>query len=319
MACARLKSSILIAMISFAASAAHAADYAPPPQCYDAGLIASGRAPYGAVPCYVPPPPVVEEFSSWYLRGDIGFSNQSVGSIFNSNYSGYTSVANVDRSFDSAPFFGVGVGYNYNDWLRFDITAEYRGRANFHGFDVGYVGAASSPDRYTGSKSEWTFLFNAYADLGTWSGFTPFVGAGVGTSRNTISSFGDTSVHTIGGTQSDAYANAMSKWSFAWALYAGVGYKVTKNVTIELAYRYLDLGSASSGDLIGYDGTNNIYNPTEFRHLTSQDLKLGLRFNFDAFETRSPTYYAPAPVYQAPPPVYQPAPVYVQPPLRSKG
>jgi opacity protein-like surface antigen len=124
---ARLTIPILLAT-SLAAGAAHAADYSPP-QCYDAAFIASGRAPYGAVPCYVPPP-VVEEFSSWYLRGDIGFSNQSVGSIWNRNYANYDSDVNIDRSFDAAPLFGIGIGYNFNDWLRFDLTGEYRGKAN---------------------------------------------------------------------------------------------------------------------------------------------------------------------------------------------
>lgn len=310
MASTRLKVSILIAMLSFAASAARAADYAPPPQCYDAALIASGRAPYGAVPCYVPPPPV-EEFSSWYLRGDIGFSNQSVRSIFNRNYANYNSVVNVDRGFDAAPLFGIGIGYNFNEWLRFDVTGEYRGRANFHGLDIGY-NPTPHDDVYTGSKSELTFLANAYVDLGTWYNFTPFVGAGVGMSRNTISSFRDTSESF----SSTAYADSASKWSFAWALYAGVGYKVTKNLTLELAYRYIDLGNAESGNITNYVGV--VGGPYEFHHLTSHDLKLGLRFNFDAFEQRPTTYYAPPPVYQAPP-VYQPAPVYVQPPLRSKG
>lgn len=310
MASLRLKVSILVAMLAFAASAARAADYAPPPQCYDAALIASGRAPYGAVPCYVPPPPV-EEFSGWYLRGDIGFSNQSVRSISNRNYANYSSVVNIDRSFDAAPLFGLGIGYNFNEWLRFDVTGEYRGRANFHGLDIGY-NPGPNDDVYSGSKSELTFLANAYVDLGTWYNFTPFVGAGVGMSRNTISSFVDTSASF----SSTAYASAASKWSFAWALYAGVGYKVTKNLTLELAYRYIDLGNAESGNITNYTGT--VGGPYEFHHLTSHDLKLGLRFNFDAFEQRPTTYYAPPPVYQAPP-VYQPAPVYVQPPLRSKG
>ena len=312
MASKRSGISILCAMfaVTVAAGAAQAADYSQP-QCYDAALIASGRAPYGAVPCYAPPPPVIEEFSSWYLRGDIGFSTQSVRSLSNRNYANYNSVVNVDRSFDSAPLFGIGIGYNYNEWLRLDVTGEYRGKANFHGFDIGY-NPGPNDDVYSGSKSELTFLANAYVDLGTWSNFTPFVGAGVGISRNTISSFYDTSASF----RSAAYADAASKWSFAWALYAGVGYKVTKNVTVELAYRYIDLGNAQSGNITNFAGV--VGGPYEFNHLTSHDLKLGLRFNFDALESRPVTYYAPPPLYQAPP-VYQPAPVYVQPPLRSKG
>lgn len=284
---ARLTISSLAALASLGLTAAHAADYSqplPPPP-----------------PIYVQPVP--EFAGGWYLRGDIGFSNQQVGSIFNDNYNRFDSVQNVDKGFDAAPFFGVGIGYNINDWLRADVTGEYRARANFHGLDIGHVGGGATPDRYTGSKYEWTFLLNSYVDLGTWSNFTPFIGAGVGVSRNTISNFSDVTIHTLAGTTSDSHADDMSKWSFAWALYAGVGYKVTRNMTIELAYRYIDLGNAETGIPTTYDGHTDT--PFEFRHLTSQDIKLGLRFNFDgAFESPPPVrYYAPPPVYAPPPPL----------------
>ena len=247
-------------------------------------------------------PPVVPEFSGWYLRGDIGFSNQSVGSLFNVNYANFDSVANVDKSFDAAPFFGLGVGYTVNNWLRFDVTGEYRGAANFHGFDVGALpGGGFAADRYTASKSEWTFLFNGYVDLGTWWSITPFIGAGVGASRNTISNFGDFSTcldssNCAAAGGSDAFAGTASKWNFAWALHAGIAYQIWRNATIELAYRYIDLGNAQSGDLARFDGTNLFNNPMEFHHLTSQDVKLGVRFNLGGYD------------YQPPPP-----------PLRSKG
>lgn len=38
----------------------------------------------------VPPPP---DFSGWYLRGDIGFTNQMVGSLFNVNYADFPDYA----------------------------------------------------------------------------------------------------------------------------------------------------------------------------------------------------------------------------------
>ncbi|HET7190633.1 MAG TPA: outer membrane beta-barrel protein [Pseudolabrys sp.] len=251
-------------------------------------------------------PPPVPEFSGWYLRGDIGFSNQNVRSLFNANYAGFTSVNNIDKGFDAAPLFGLGVGYTVNNWLRFDVTGEYRGAANFHGLDVGALPACSgvapcfADDRYTASKSEWTFLFNGYVDLGTWWSITPFIGAGVGASRNTISNFGDFSAcidsSNCGLGGSDAFGGTFSKWNFAWALHAGIAYQAWRNVTLELAYRYIDLGNAQSGDLVAFNGTNNFYNPMEFHHLTSQDVKLGVRFNLGGYD------------YQPPPP-----------PLRSKG
>lgn len=297
--------SSLAALLALTAGAARGADYPQP-------------APQ---PIYVQPQ-VIEESSNWYLRGDIGFSNQSVGSLFNSNYANFGSVTNIDKSFDAAPLFGLGIGYIANEWLRFDVTGEYRGAANFHGFDVGAIsGGAFADDRYTARKSEWTFLLNGYVDLGTWYGVTPFVGAGVGVSRNTISNFGDFSVcvdssSCAGNGGSDAYAGAASQWNFAWALHAGLAFQLSRHVTLEFAYRYIDLGNARSGDLIAFDGTNNFNNPMEFRHLTSNDFKLGLRFNLSGLSepVHQVKYYSQPQIY-TPPPVYMPPP----PPLQTRG
>jgi len=312
---ARLKLFAAVAITSLATTAVQAADYAPQP-CYDAGAIAAGRAPPGAVPCYVPPPPpmVVEEYGGWYLRGDIGMSNQKVKSLDNSvglapNSSNY--------GFDSAPTFGLGFGYYFNDWLRFDVTGEYRGRANFKGSEIYNTGGGPFTDEYTGSKSEWLFLFNGYVDLGTWNNLTPFVGAGVGMSRINLYNIQDV-CHGCGGNPANngvSFAADSSKWNFAWAVHAGLAYKVSKNFTVELGYRYVDLGKVTTGDFVSYDGSQTLAGST-FKNITSHDVKLGLRFNLDSFEMFS----RPAPVYYAPAPVYAPPqPVYMQPPLHSRG
>ena len=137
-------------------------------------------------------------------------------------------------------------------------------------------------------------LANAYVDLGTWWGITPFVGAGVGGARVSITNFADQGIVNVGGgaLPSLALADNVSKWNFAWAVHAGVAYHVSPSFTVELAYRYLDLGDGLTGDLRTFDGTNNIVNPTTFRSLTSHDLKLGVRWNIDA----TPPVYAPPPI-----------------------
>ncbi len=239
----------------------------------------------------IPPPyqPPVEVGHSWYLRGDIGMTNQSVGSLFNVLYDSPTNtVTNVFENFELSPLFGLGIGYRHSDHLRFDLTGEFRGNATFHGLDI-YDDTAATPevgtDEYTAVKTEWTFLANAYWDIGTWHSVTPFVGAGIGASYNTIKGFTD--VNTV--TGGVAYGADHSQWSLAWQLTAGLAYQVTPNMTLEAAYRYIDLGNAASGDLVAYDGTNNEYNPMEFRHLTSQDFKVGFRWQFD-----KPMDYGPA-------------------------
>ena len=87
-----------------------------------------------------------------------------------------------------------------------------------------------------------------------------------------------------------AYGDNVAKWNFAWAAHAGLAYKVTPNFTVELAYRYLDMGDGLTGDLRTFDGTNNINNPTTFKNITSHDLKLGVRWDLS-----SPEVFAPPP------------------------
>jgi opacity protein-like surface antigen len=226
-------------------------------------------------------------------------SSQSVKNLDNALYSSLNSL-NQTTGFDSAGIFGLGVGYQFNSWLRADITGEYRGKSNFHGLDIITFDNGGAPgfgsDKYTASKSEWLFLANAYADLGTWYCVTPFIGAGVGMSRNTISNFVDQGVGSLfppgsGVGSSLAYGDTASKWNFAWALHAGLAYKVTNNLTLEMSYRYVNLGNGATGDLRAFDGTNNVYNPMQFHDITSQDVRFGMRWSFDA------------PVYAPPPPI----------------
>jgi len=260
---------------SLVTSAAFAADMAiaPPPPMYA-------------------PPPVVEDFGGWYLRGDIGFSNQRVNRLNNVlDANATSSVQNL--SFNTAGIFGLGVGYRLNNWFRGDITGEYRGNSQFFGTDALTFPGGFGTDTYHATKSEWVVLANAYVDLGTWWCMTPFIGAGVGGARVSISNFTDQGIVTpVPGPgpalASLAFGDNVAKWNFAWALHAGVAYKVTPNFTVELAYRYLDMGNGLTGDLHAFDGTNAIVNPTTFKSVTSHDLKLGVRWDLS-----NPPVYAP--------------------------
>ena len=136
-------------------------------------------------------------------------------------------------------------------------------------------------DTYHATKQEWVVLGNAYVDLGTWWCMTPFIGAGVGGARVAINNFTDQGIanNGFGALPGLATGDSVAKWNFAWALHAGVAYKVTPGFTVELAYRYLDMGNGLTGDLRTFDGTNNINNPMTFRSITSHDLKIGVRWD----------------------------------------
>jgi opacity protein-like surface antigen len=228
-------------------------------------------------------PPPIEEYvaSGWYLRGDIGMTNQDFKGLHQRLYDvPGTSVEAVGMGWDSSMLFGLGVGYKFNDWIRFDVTGEYRGKSNFHGSDNVTFNGGRGVDNYSGSKSEWVVLTNAYVDLGTWYNFTPYIGAGVGAANINISGFRDDGHTVIGGVQSNstAYAADADKWNFAWALHAGITYKVSQSMSIDFGYRYLDMGNATTGATRAFDGSFSNGGPFTFNHIYSHDLKLGIRW-----------------------------------------
>lgn len=235
---------------------------------------AADLIPYEPVP--VPP----AAMGGWYLRGDIGYSNQHVDELFNVLYeSPGVEVFNQHKDFDGAPTFSAGVGYKLNKWFRADITGEHRSAADFNGADLYSFGGATFPDNYVAKKSEWLALANAYVDLGSWHGISPYVGAGVGAANIEISGFTDSGIGP--GGPSIAYGADHDEWNFAWAIYAGLGFEITEALTLDLGYRYLDMGDAQSGNLIAFDGTDLVDNPMEFNDITSHDVRFGMRYQFN--------------------------------------
>jgi opacity protein-like surface antigen len=253
------------------------------PALLSAALLAGGAAPVLAADLYEPPvvvtPPVA--LGGWYLRGHIGMSNQRLDRLDYEYFSDPEVFEWVDEGgFDSAPIFGVGFGYQFNHWLRADVTAEWRGKSDFHAadrYDETGDGIFDGTNDYRAKKSELLFLANAYADLGSFHGITPYVGAGIGASRNTISHFTDVNIGTGGG----GYAGKESEWNFAWALHAGVGIKATERLTIDLGYSFVNLGDATTGQAYNNDPALSRDNDGfKFENLTSHDLKLGVRYGF---------------------------------------
>jgi opacity protein-like surface antigen len=265
-------------------TAAYAADLGPPPMQYQA------------------PAPVLEQ-GGWYLRGDIGVGIQSFSSFDLGPASEVpASWAINQQDIQDTTIFGMGAGYVLNNWLRFDVTGEYRTKAGFSA--IGSYNQNSCTvnsvtgtcfDSFTGNFSAAVFMANAYVDLGTWWCLTPFIGAGVGGAWNTVSTVTDIGFIS-NGTTGFGYSSAdFSSWNFAWAAHAGVTYNVSSNLKLEFAYRFLSLGSvktpvvncSSSGCQITNSGPSAYYTLSNF---DSQDFKIGLRW---MLQPEQPVYQPP--------------------------
>lgn len=297
-------------------------------------LIIAGLAAFGTLgtaraadlppaPSYLPPPEAVDT-SGWYLRGDVGVGIASSPDIRSTFYDGsgaaltgdtlgstVPSFARVQQSIGDSAFVDLGVGYQVNNWLRFDATGEYRtGQhvSTLESYDAGYFYGAPGYlgyDQYTGNVQSSVFLANAYVDLGTWWCLTPFVGAGVGAAYNRVyglsdlgvggPSFYDASGNFQSGVGNGGYGFARTSGHFdlAYAAMAGVSYAVTPNVKLELAYRYLNMGEATSGVINCVNSTGCVAEKHRY-NLESNDIKIGMRWLISDVGVAAPAYL-PAP------------------------
>jgi opacity protein-like surface antigen len=249
-----------------------------------AALLAGVAGPAIAADYYEPPveeAPPPEVYGGWYIRGHIGMSNQYFDELTSSLYlePSILDYGWIDSGgFSSAPIFGGGVGYQFNDYLRGDLTVEWRGKSDFNALDFVTDAGGTTTNDFRAKKSELLFLANAYADVGTFYGITPYVGAGIGASYNTISHFRDINIINGGG----GYANDDSKWNLAWALHAGLGLQASERMTVDLGYSFVSLGDAQTGPLQNDDPSFDIPNDGfKFNDIYSHDFKLGVRYSLN--------------------------------------
>jgi opacity protein-like surface antigen len=256
-----VKTLIAAGFAAIISTAASAADLPQPPPVYQ---------PVVAEPCCA---------GGWYLRGNVGVGIMNRTSFdFEQNPLNVSDFKIQHNSIQDTTIVGVGVGYEFNNWFRADVTAEYRTKAqvNAYGLFTNPIGSAAVfGDQYTGSIRSTVLLANGYIDLGTWNCLTPFIGAGVGVAFNTFNDLVDTGI----GESGSGVGQNPTETHLAWALHAGLSYAVTQNFTMELAYRYLNYGSVT--DSINCVGGCH---PDSYKvdNLSSNDILLGFRWRFPA-------------------------------------
>ncbi|WP_236728685.1 outer membrane protein [Methylobacterium sp. WSM2598] len=255
-----------LGFVLLGAAAAQAADLLPP-----------------ALPPAPPPPAPVEIGGSWYLRGD--FTASDFNRPGDDTLPGTPGAKLENLRLGSSQGGGGGIGYRVNSFLRADFTLDARGGTRFHD--------TSSRTRYVegfneegGKLDVLTGLFNVYADLGTWWGFTPYVGAGVGFAEKRFHdgwtqttcltvTCGDTQpTYVIGPQTRDARASRTIT-TFAWAAMAGLSYDFGNGLSLDASYRYLDIGKARTG-FDAYGGN------TRLKDITANEVRVGLRWAFGA-------------------------------------
>jgi opacity protein-like surface antigen len=259
-----------------------AADYDPPMVVQD---------DLGPLEEYVP----VEIGSGWYLRGDIGyaFSTSASGAFnyrtYNTGTGAYGSATYDSASVTGGISYGIGFGYAFTDLLRADLTAE-RFNIRFNGVRTTTTPCAGQPAGTTCRSDDSATLYgtsvmaNGYVDLGTFAGFTPYVGAGAGVTHVTWSTLTATNscVSGVGactGTVAATTHNGQTSWRFSYAAMAGIAYDVNDKLKVRLGYKYRKI---RGGPMFGFDATDRAAGASGVQGtdpgFSQHEVKLGLRY-----------------------------------------
>ncbi|MER8444484.1 outer membrane beta-barrel protein [Mesorhizobium sp. M1066] len=261
----------------------HAADYDPPIYVDQA-------------PDYVP----VEVGSGWYLRGDLGYA-------FNKPYEFSETPAGLVT--DTSPLSGsIGMGYHFNDYFRGELnfgllpTSKFASKfdSTCDGTQTVSVTSGGSTSVFAGPSTRgcegsndgnnkaYDVMASAFVDLGTYVGFTPYVGGGVGIAYSTYKyaegARNCQNSSTTSGTTTtifecddpngyDGTTQSEKQFSFAYTLGAGFAYQVSKNVAVDVGYQYTALPSAK------YVTADDVGNPVFKNGIDYHQVKVGLRYD----------------------------------------
>ena len=195
-----------------------------------------------------------------------------------------------DVKFKKSAIFGIEGGYKMNENFRF-------------GLGIGLINNIKPKDVDLGTKAKINSLIletNAYYDIADFNGFTPYLTAGVGVSRNKLK-LTDSSTPTPtptnvvlpvnantatftgpsnkpstvtplasnggGGGSQGSTSKSLKKTGFAWNVGLGAMYNINSELGVDLAYRYRDLGKVKIND-------------TDSKKLKSHNVTVGVVYKF---------------------------------------
>ena len=228
----------------------------------------------------------------FYLRGDLGYAwHRDPGMHEFIDGNGYD-LAN--GSIDETWTIGGGVGMYFSERFRGDITIDYRNAAGVNADqEIGIInnqGITMGPGTRSFDLTSTVVLANVYYDWRTHRGFDPYVGVGLGWATHRTGNGSWTACGCSGAIE------GADETDFAWALMAGVtvdlgGHSDMGSIKdggfsdnghngwkLDLGYRYLDMGSAHTGDLISTT-VGTVGGDPVVEDVNAHEIRVGLRYD----------------------------------------
>lgn len=222
--------------------------------------------------------------SPCYVRADVGYAWSTDPDVSwqatNPIVTGAVTNVSIEDTWLAEAGVGCGSG---SRGLRGDITVGYHGDRDITGNPALLGPSAVVANPLQTSVDSITVMVNGYYDLGSFAGFVPYLGAGLGVAWNRTD---DVSISANPLLTSRIQGD--TETSFAWALMAGVGYQISQRAILDIGYRYIDLGKATSA---ATNVSGSPIGPVRVDDLAAHEIKIGLRYHFG-----SGSSYAPEPL-----------------------
>jgi len=183
-------------------------------------------------------------------------------------------------SFGQTPVLDGALGYRFTPWLRGEALLSWRPQLAYSG-QSNFLGAGPSQP-VSGAVDSLAAFAVAYVDLPRIAGVRPFLGAGIGGARNHL----DGVTYRFPSIAANATTTTASGSSsgFAYLLTAGVAVPLSERLSLDLAYRFSDLGQVrsrtGSATIVRPRGTRSLTIAGTEADLQTQGLQVSLRYAF---------------------------------------
>ena len=184
-------------------------------------------------------------------------------------------LQNEDLGTGSA--FGFSVGKYLTDSFRLELEATKR---TGYEFDARRITVTFVTEE---AKIETHALFiNGFYDFQPFSirntAITPYLGGGVGISRNKMG----TTVQNVNGIPDGFTFDGNTINQFAYKLSAGTLVSITEQLSLDVNYQYVNLGAFKSGTVFSRNGvfSSNFQRGLNGGDIKTQELMVGLQYTF---------------------------------------
>ena len=223
------------------------------------------------------------------VSADIGdnFFSIKLGSS-DSNTTGITNLTDqtskvgetTDNDLGNSNIMEIGVGSNFSETFSGEISLSQRNDFKYATTHTKTDGAADTSLRYKADVESLAVFINGYLKSQPLSilqtSVTPYLGVGVGVSRNKM---GAVDITQVSDGVSLGNASSNTETEFASKIAIGTLIKLSENVSMDLNYQYVDLGKIKSGVALSFDSRDMVA-PFSGPEITSSEFNIGLKIIF---------------------------------------